>query len=107
PPPRRARSGAPPALGHLGVLRAGVGRAEEDHLRTIWAALQVAHRLSVDADRVEGPQLEHLVVELDARAPADENIDFLLLVVVVPEWKAVVRRHAQVADRCVLRLERD
>ena len=58
-------------------------------------------------DRVPLPQLADLVVDLDPRAPADEDVDLFLLLVGVPPGNAEAGSEAQVAQPRVLHPERD
>src|ERR671937_39590 len=57
----------PPVGDRLGVAGAGVGRADRDPLRALGPALEAAHRVPVYADRVEGAELDHLVLEVQLR----------------------------------------
>src|SRR6266545_16954 len=108
PLPHEIRRGSvsPPARAHLRVARPRVRRAEQDDLCAVGPALEVAHRLLRDTHSVPRLQVEDLVVELQARAPVDDDVDLLLLVVRMSERNAKVRLEPEKADAGVLQLER-
>src|SRR5712691_7934385 len=107
--PQEIRRGSvsPPARVHLRVARPRVRGAEQDDLCALGPALEVAHRLLRDTHRVPWVQLEDLVVELQACAPVDDDVDLLLFVVRMSERNAKVRLEPEKADARVLQLERD
>src|SRR5947208_3507256 len=81
-------------------------RAHRDQLDAVGAGLDPPHRLLRHAYGVPLLQLEHLIVQLHPRAPADDDEDLLLLVVRVAPGDPEVRREALVADAAALQLER-
>src|SRR6185436_8842158 len=96
---------APPAVLHVGVARPRVGRPDREQLGALGAALEAAHRVPVYAQRVEGPQLDDLVLDPRQQAPADHDVDLFLVLVPVSEGDAEVRRDALVADALLLELQ--
>src|SRR5205823_6066575 len=52
------------------------------------AGLDSPHRVLVEADRVPLAELDDLVLDLDARRPADDDVDLLLALVLVAERDA-------------------
>src|SRR6266545_1403138 len=103
----RRDSISPPARAHLRVARPRVRGAEQDDLCALGPALEVAHRLLRDTHSVPRLQVEDVIVELQARAPIDDDVDLLLLVVRMPERNTKVRLEPEKADAGVLQLERD
>src|SRR3954469_3377774 len=89
---------APPVGRHLGVLVLRVGGAEGQQLGALGPCLQAAHHLARNPQRVPLAQLDDLVVELDARAAADHDVDLFLLAVPVPERDPETRRDLEVAE---------
>src|SRR5436190_5792519 len=96
---------APPILDQLGVAGAGVGCPDRDELRAVVAGFEAPDRVAVEPDGVPLLQLPDLVLDLDARAAADENVDLLLLLVAVPPGDAEARRQPEVAHAGALHPE--
>lgn len=65
--------------------------ADREHLEPAGAGLEGAGNAGGDPDRVERLDLEHLVVELDPAAAAENDEDLLGLLVPVPERLPVNR----------------
>src|SRR5918996_815267 len=105
-PASAPESVVPPALLELRVAGTRVRGAEEDQLDAVRPALDVAHRLRRDPDRVPLLHLDHLVVELHAARAAHDDVHLLLLLVRVPPRHALSRRDLQIADAGLLELER-
>ena len=96
----RARGAAPlglvgpPALHELAV--AVVAGAEREHLEVgVGAGLERAHHLGRDADRIARPELDDLVVELDAAGAGEHDVDLLGVLVLVPEGLALAGLEAE------------
>src|SRR5687767_5492294 len=86
----------PPALFQLRVARV-VARSEREVLRSLGSGLHVAHGALADSHGVPLLQVEDLVVELDAGAARDEDVDLLLRRVPVSEGNPEVRLELHVA----------
>src|SRR5207244_12782884 len=87
-------------------ILAEVGRADDEDLEALWPRLVASPRAGRDAHRVPLLELDELVVDLHPSAPAQDDVHLLLRLVRVAVRKAIVRRHALVAQRGFLELER-
>src|SRR5438477_8901466 len=83
-----------------------IGRADDDDLEALRPGLVASPRTGRDAHRVPLLELDDLVVELHAPAPAQDHVDLLLLLVRVAVRKAIAGRDALVAQAGLLELER-
>ena len=83
-----------------------VARAEGEVLAPVRAALHVAHRVLVEADRVPLLELDDLVVDLHAGGAFDDDVDLFLARVFVAEGDPKPRREREQAQAEGLALDR-
>src|ERR687891_2613950 len=100
---------SPPVALALDVVARGlaeIGRADDDDLEALRPGLVASPRAGRDAHRVPLLELDGLVVELHAPAPAHDQVHLLLFPVRVTVRKAIAGRDALVAQAGLLELER-
>src|SRR5438067_12281619 len=85
---------------------AEIGRADDDDFEALRPGLVASPRTGRDAHRVPLLELDDLVVELHAPAPAQDHVHLLLLLVRVAVRKAIAGRDALVAQAGLLERER-
>src|SRR5688500_16966330 len=85
---------------------AEIGSANDDDLEALRPGLVASPRSGRDAHHVPLLELDDLVVELHAPAPAHDHVHLLLLPVRVAVRKAIAGWHALVAQAGLLELER-
>src|SRR5437764_4801298 len=100
-----AASVGPPVLRGDAVAAFRPVGADRDHLETVVAALERAYRARRDANDVPLPQLDDLVVELDATGTADHDVDLFLLAMAVAHRGAEAGAVPEVADSEMLGVE--
>src|SRR5215207_7082440 len=109
PPAVRIELVSPPVALALDVFArslAKVGRANDDDLEALRPGLVASPRTGRDAHHVPLLELDDLVVELHAPAPAHDHVHLLLFLVRVAVRKAVAGWDALVAQAGLLELER-
>src|SRR6059036_3909847 len=85
---------------------AEIGSANDDDLEALGPGLVASPRTGRDAHRVPLLEFDDLVVDLHPPAPAQDQVDLLLLLVRVAVRKAIAGRDALVAQGGLLELER-
>src|SRR5437660_6796996 len=85
---------------------AEIGRAGDEDLEALRPGLVASPRTGRDAHRVPLLEFDDLVVDLHPPAPAQDQVDLLLLLVRVAVRKAIAGRDALVAQGGLLELER-
>src|SRR5437899_6652520 len=85
---------------------AEIGRADDEDLEALRPGLVASPRTGRDAHRVPLLEFDDLVVDLHPPAPAQDQVDLLLLLVRVAVRKAIAGRDALVAQGGLLELER-
>src|ERR671914_1081477 len=83
-----------------------IGRSDDEDLEALRPGLVASPRTGRDAHRVPFLEVDDLVVELHAPAPAQDHVHLLLLLVRVAVRKAIAGRDALVAQAGSLELER-
>src|SRR5215207_5747222 len=83
-----------------------IGRADDEDLEALGPSLVASPGTGRDAHRVPFLELDDLVVELHATAPAQDHVHLLLLFVRVAVRKAIAGRDTLVAQAGLLELER-
>src|SRR2546426_6178945 len=71
----------PPILDHLRVAGTRVRSANQQELGTLVARFEASHRVAVHPHGVPLLEVVDLLLDLDARAAIDEDVDLLLLLV--------------------------
>src|ERR1051326_493998 len=104
-----ARVGPPvaPAVDVVARSIAETRRADDEDLESLRPRLVASPGSRRDAHRVPLLELDDLVVELHAPAPAHDDVHLLLPLVRVAVWKATAGRDALVAEPGFLEPERD
>src|SRR5690349_7118225 len=100
---------SPPVALALNVFARSVAKtrsADDDDLEALRPCLIASPRAGWDAHGVPFLELDDLVVELHPPAPAQDDVNLLLLPVRVAVRKAITGRHALVAQAGLLEPER-